>query len=162
MNELKSEYALLSSEEYVSRVATFLGQASGWCSDRGLSFGNDVVTLREERLGEYDAPSLHISKDGVPLAKIIPVGAGIIGAHGRVDLIGRLARHPLLFFVEKGKTYLTQSHVGGQAASSSSERMFSGVDGEGWYWIEAHIRRPKRMDESLFLDLLTDVSDYEF
>ncbi|WP_213762838.1 hypothetical protein [Caballeronia sp. dw_19] len=162
MTEPKSEHVLLSSEEYVQRVATFLREASGWCKDRGLSVEYDVVTLREERMAEYEAPSLYISKEGVSLAKIVPVGSRIIGAQGRVDLIGRVTRHAFLFYVGKGPQFSTQTVVGGKSTSSSSTPMLSRVDREGWYWIEARVRRAKRVEENLFIDLFTDVSDYEF
>ena len=160
--EPKTEDAGFSSIEYVERVTSFLGAVSGWCREHGLTVERDTVTLNEELMAQYDAPSLHISKDGVSVAKILPVGSKIIGAQGRVDLIGRVTRHAFLFYVGKGPAFSTQTILGGKTTTSSSTPMLSGVDGDGWYWIEARVRRPKRVDESLFLDLLTDVSDYEF
>lgn len=162
MTEPKTEHGSFSSEEYVQRVTAFLREASGWCKCRGLAVKNGVVTLREEQMAEYEAPCLYISKDGVSVANILPVGSKIVGAHGRVDLIGRVARHALLFFAGKGPALSTQPPLGGEVARSSSAPMFSEVDEDGWYWIEARVRRAKRVEESLFLDLLTDVSDYEF
>src|SRR5215469_12569666 len=99
MNEIEREDTVLSSEAYVRRVTSFLNDASGWCRDRGLTVENSVVTLREQGIPEYQAPSLFISKEGVSLAKMLPVGSRILGAQGRVDLIGRIARHTLLFCV---------------------------------------------------------------
>ena len=162
MAEPKTEDAGFSSVEYVQRVATFLGEVSAWCGERGLTVEPNTVTLREELMAQYDAPSLYIAKDGVSVAKILPVGSKIIGAQGRVDLIGRVTRHALLFYVGKGPAFSTQTVVGGRTTTSSSTPMLSEVDGDGWYWIEARVRRAKRVDESLFLDLLTDVSDHEF
>ena len=162
MAEPKTEDAGFSSVEYVQRVATFLREVSVWCRERGLTVERNAVTLREELMAQYDAPSLYIAKDGVSVAKILPVGSKIIGAQGRVDLIGRVTRHALLFYVGKGPAFSTQTVVGGRTTTSSSTPMLSEVDGDGWYWIEARVRRAKRVDESLFLDLLTDVSDHEF
>jgi hypothetical protein len=160
--EPRTEDAGFSSVEYVQRVTTFLEEVSAWCREHGLTVERDAVTLSEELMTQYDAPSLYIAKDGVSVAKILPVGSKIIGAHGRVDLIGRVARHAFLFYVEKGPAFSTRTIAGGKTTTSSSTPMLSGVDGDGWYWIEARVRRPKRVDESLFLDLLTDVSDHEF
>ena len=162
MADPKTEDAGSSSVEYVQRVTTFLGRVSAWCREHGLTVERDAVTLNEELMAQYDAPSLYIANDGVPVAKILPVGSKIIGAHGRVDLIGRVTRHALLFYVGKGPAFSTQTIAGGKTTISSSTPMRSGVDEDGWYWIEARVRRAKRVDESLFLDLLTDVSDYEF
>jgi hypothetical protein len=122
----------------------------------------DVVTLREEHMAAYEAPSLYISKDGVSVAKVLPVGSKIVGAQGRVDLTGRMARHALLFHPGKGSVLSRQTTAGRETTHSSSAPTLSTVYGDGWYWIEATVRRPKCVDESLFLDLLTDVSDYEF
>jgi hypothetical protein len=158
LTDLKTEHAHYSAQEYVQRVISFLHEMSGWCKDRGLTVEGGAVTLREELIAPYEAASLQISRDGVSLAKVVPVGSRIIGALGRVDLIGRVARHPIIYYAESGLTLWTQSSADGKAPA----RKRPGVEGDGWYWIEAGIRRPKRVDESLFLDLLTDVSDYEF
>jgi hypothetical protein len=162
VTEPKTEPVLFSSEEYVQRVTAFLKAASGWCTDRGLSVETEALTLREEGLAEYEAPSLYISKDAVSVAKILPIGSKIIGAYGRLDLIGRVSRHAFLFYSGNGPAFSTQTIVKGRITSSSSAPMLSGVDGEGWYWIEARVRRARRVEENLFIDLLTDVSDYEF
>jgi len=162
VTEPKIEHSLFPSEEYVQRVTSFLTEAKGWCKKRGLAVKDDVVKRREERMAEYEAPSLKISKDGVSVAEIVPIGSKIIAAHGRVDLIGRVTRHAFLFYVGKGPVVSLQTSIGKEATSSSSAPMLSGVDGDGWYWIEAKVRQAKRVDESLFIDLLTDVSDYEF
>jgi hypothetical protein len=162
MIESKDEYDQFSSEEFVQGVETFFAAASGWCNDHGLAVKTGVVKIREELIPEYGVPSLYLLKDGVSLARMIPVGSRILCARGRVDLIGQLGRHPLLFCAAKGPEYLTQTNVGGKTKRPSSRSLLSGVLEEGWYWIEGGICRPKRVDESLFLDLVTDVSDYEF
>jgi hypothetical protein len=141
VTEPKAEPTLFSSDAYVLRVEAFLTEASGWCKSHGLAIENGVVTLREERMAEYKAPSLDISKDGVPVAKILPVGSKIIGAQGRIDLVGQVARHAFLFYVGKGPAFSTQTVVAGKTVSSSSVPMLTGVDGDGWYWIEAKVRR---------------------
>jgi hypothetical protein len=160
--EPKTEDTGFSSVEYVQRVTTFLVQVSAWCRAHGLTVERDAVTLSEELMAKYDAPILYIAKDGVSVAKILPVGSKIIGAHGRVDLIGRVTRHAFLFYVGKGPAFSMQTNAGGKTTTSSSTPMLSEVDEDGWYWIEARVRRAKHVDESLFIDLLTDVYDYEF
>jgi hypothetical protein len=162
MTDLKTEQVLFSSREYVQRVATFLQEVSGWCRDHELTVEYGAVTLREELVAPYEAASLKISKDAASLAKLVPVASRVIGAQGRVDLVGRLARHPLLYYFENGLTLWTKNEADEKPESSAPKRKYLGADGEGWYWIEAGIRRPKLVNKSLFLDLLTDVSDYEF
>jgi hypothetical protein len=143
-------------------VSAFLVRAREWCTEQDLTVLDDAVELNEQGMPKYPAPSLHISKHGVSLAKIVPLGAAIIGAQGRIDLIGHVARHAFPFHVGKGPGISIRATVDGKTTSEAARPMLSGIDGDDWYWIEAKIRRAKRVDESLFLDLLTDVSDYEF
>ncbi|MCP3020391.1 hypothetical protein [Cupriavidus basilensis] len=160
MTELHDEQAA-PRQEYVQRVTALLREAADWCRDRGLQTELLPYTVREERAGEYEAPALYISKDGVSLAKLVPAGSRIIAAYGRVDLAGPMASHAFLFYVGRGPEFKSATIANGQTVHSSSARILHGVDGDGWYWIESKVRRAKRVDESLFIDLLTDVSDYE-
>jgi len=155
VDESINEEGFAPASQYVQRVATFLDVATSWCRRQGLSVEHSVVALREEKIPEYQAPSLRISKDGVVLANIVPAGSRVIGAQGRLDVIGRITRHALLFY-GPGDSASDASPLGGSAPARTRLKV------EGWCWIEARIRPAKRVDEGLFLDLLTDVSDYDF
>jgi hypothetical protein len=160
MSELKTEQIILTPEAYVQCVRSLLDEVGGWCAARSLTTQEGVVRLREEDVPEYEAPSLFISKDGVPKAKIVPIGLNILGAQGRVDLSGRVTRQPLLYRIGKGAASSTQSDTKGKTGTSSP-RWLSDVERDGWYWIEGNILRPKLVDESLFVDLLTYVLNHE-
>jgi len=161
--ESKTEDGAQAAEEYVQRVSAFLKQVRGWCEEYDLVMKEGVTTLREEDMPDYDAPSLAISVEGVNVATIVPVGSKILCAQGRVDIKGLLTRHSLLFRLGAGPRYpyLTRADFG-QKVPRRLMRPNRAVEQDGWYWIEGHIRKPKLVDKSLFLDLLTDVSDYEF
>ncbi|GAB7526654.1 hypothetical protein [Paraburkholderia sp. 2C] len=160
MSELKTERIILTSEAYVQCVRSLLVEVSGWCAARDLTIQDGVVKLREEGIPEYEAPSLYISKDGMSKAKIVPRGLNILGAHGRVDLSGRVKRQPLLYRIGKGPVSSAQSGTEGRAGASSP-RWLSDVERDGWYWMEGNILRPKLVDESLFVDLLTYVLNHD-
>ncbi|HVE09781.1 MAG TPA: hypothetical protein VNE00_21170 [Paraburkholderia sp.] len=162
MNDPRTEGVQFSSREYVQRVTHFVEEVSGWCKDRELTVERGAVSLREQAVAPYEAASLKILKDGILLGSMVPVGSRVIGAEGRVDLIGRVARHALLYHLGNGPVFWRQTGTGGNAASSPSRRIRYGVHCDGWYWTEATILKPKHIDKDLFLDLLTDVSDYEF
>ncbi|PMS16893.1 hypothetical protein C0Z18_22405 [Trinickia dabaoshanensis] len=149
---------------YRDRVAAFMMQAHGWCTARGLVVEEVTTELLEEALPKYEANSLHIlTPDRQPLAELLPTGSAIIGALGRIDLRGTLARHAFLFQTGKGpRVSLSDTSADGKTSSDTPRPIISGIEGDGWYWYEAFIRRAKQVDENLFLDLLTDVSDYEF
>ena len=106
----------------MERVRAFLVRAREWCTERDLTVQDDVVELNEQGMPKYDAPSLHISKDGVSLAKIVPLGAAIIGAQGRIDLIGPVARHSFLFHVGKGQGISIRASVNGKTTSVEGSR----------------------------------------
>ncbi|AKM31370.1 hypothetical protein AB870_16475 [Pandoraea faecigallinarum] len=119
-------------------------------------------TVREECEGEYEVPGRKIWSDDVLLAKLVPIASKVIAADGRVDVVGWLGSHALLFQGEavlgpKSATIVT--HRPGRA---STARIVRNIEVDGWYWFEARVRRPVFIDEALFLDLLTDVSNYEF
>ncbi|ALM82474.1 hypothetical protein [Bordetella sp. N] len=150
-----------SSQQYVHRVEALLRDAESWCRSQGLQTDAFTATLREEGVEAFQAPGLDISKDGLSLAQLVPVGSRVIAADGRVDLVGQLASHSFLFYVGLGPEFKSATIVDGQTIHAS-RRMLRGLDGDGWYWIESNVRKAKRVDESLFIDLFTDVSDYEF
>jgi len=149
---------------YQERVAAFMDHAQAWCTAHGLTVEKFPTELSEEALPKYQANSLRILRpNGQHLAELLPTGAAIIGALGRIDLQGAIARHAFLFQTGKGPTI--GSHIvtsEGKTTHKTTIPIVKGIDGDGWYWYEAFIRQAKRVDESLFLDLLTDVSDYEF
>jgi hypothetical protein len=150
--------------QYQERVTAFMAQAQAWCAAHGLVTDEVAAELVEEGLPKYSAASLHIlTADRKHVAELLPTGSAIIGALGRIDLRGALARHAFLFQTGAGPSISSSATTtDGKTTSDTPQPMISGIAGDGWYWYEAFVRRAKRVDESLFLDLLTDVSDYEF
>ena len=153
---------VLSSETYVRYVETLLATIDGWCKRQGLTVESGFKTIKEGGKAEYEAPSRDLSTDGRPLAKLVPIGTHLIGVQGRVDLVGRVTKHSFVLCVGTDPLLSTRDVVGGKIPRSSSFLRRSRTSGDGWYWIESVVLRAKRIDEDLFLDLLTDVSDYEF
>ena len=149
---------------YQERVATFMSQVRGWCASRGLEVRGVQHQLIEQALPVYQAAGLDILVAGNRhLASLLPTGSAIIGAQGRIELKGTLARHALLYQIGQGPTFSVDTiSEDGSVMRGASRPMISGVDGDGWYWYEASVRRATRVDERLFVDLITDVSDYEF
>ncbi|RDU96513.1 hypothetical protein [Trinickia dinghuensis] len=145
-----------SPEAYLQHVEAFLHEAGGWCERRGLAVERGVVTLREQGIAEYQAPSLGISKDGKSLAKILSAGSRFIGAQGGIDLVGNASRDTLLLCLGKGPA------LSKPTARMSWLPLFSRVKEDGWYWIDSQVWEAKLVDESLFLKLFTYVSFYEF
>ncbi|MBV8048987.1 MAG: hypothetical protein JO171_17695 [Paludibacterium sp.] len=162
MTEQKVEQRSAMVCTYLDRVEALYRDVQQWCTTLGLIVTQGTVELNEEGLPRYDAPCLHIARDGAHIADLVPAGASVIGAQGRVDLVGRIARQALLFQIGKGPTISKRTVVDGKTTDGGPERpMIPGINGDGWYWLEPPARRAKHVDETLFGDLLRDVSDYD-
>lgn len=149
---------------YKERVTAFMTQARAWCEARQLKIEEIPTDIFEEGLDSYRADGLRIlSPSGERLAELLPSGSAIIGAQGRINLIGSLARHAFLYQTGKGPAIqVSVTTATGAPSTDSPTPLYRGVDGDGWYWFESSMRKAVQVDESRFLDLLSDVSDYEF
>ena len=70
--------------DYLERVNALYSEVRQWCSQRELEVSEGTIELNEEQTPLYAAPSLRITRGGARLAEVVPIGAAIIGAHGRV------------------------------------------------------------------------------
>ncbi len=124
---------------------------AGWLAayqDDGVTCERVPSTLEEEYLGRYEVDRLRIRLRGLE-ARLEPVGANIIGAAGRVDLIGFAGEARLLLLPES----VDQPRV----------RTANGVEpGEHHVWklaTPAPDVRYLNLTEDCFLDLLRQVVD---
>jgi len=157
MNEIKEK----TPQYFLDSIAELYKNIEDWVKLQSISITREEVELNEELYGIYKAEKLVLkNSDGVTLSDIIPIGAGVIGANGRVDMVGKFDRAIILYF-EEGGPAMTTTITGIQ--TPSIYRFFRNVKERGWYWIE-DTRREKahKIDRDLFYELLTEVSDYEF
>ena len=150
-------------KDYLKWLNELYQDIKKWVKTRALVVKEKEVNLNEELLGQYKAPGLIIiDKKGEKIAELQPVGAQIIGANGRVDLIGKLDQMYLVYLEPSGPSLSITEKVTNEKTQKPSRPLFRGVDNPGWYWIEsARLGRARVATEELFLDLLTEVSDYE-
>lgn len=150
-------------KNYLKRLNELYKEVKKWTKTRALVVKEKEVNLNEELLGQYKAPGLLIiDKKGEKIAELQPVGAQIIGANGRVDVIGKLDQMYLVYLEPSGPRLTITEKVNNEETQRPSRPLFRGVDNPGWYWIEsARLGRARTVTEELFLDLLTEVSDYE-
>ena len=89
------------------------------------------------------------------------MGTNIIGASGRVDILGELDQDSVMYLAADSPTLTTETLKSHEAAEERSRPLFEGVTGEGWCWIEQkRLGKVRILDEQLFLGLLAKVSDY--
>lgn len=150
-------------DEYISRLKKLYAAVETWTKDTDLGVLQGTIELDEEVPGRYEAPTLTIQdSQGKQLAALEPVGAWIIGAEGRVDMSGPLNRESLVYMAKGGPQFTAKATDADKSVEEHTTPLFRGVNEAGWYWIERwRPSRAHRVDEELFMDLLSEVSDYD-
>lgn len=148
--------------EFLASVQGLFAKIEGWATAKGLRIKRGSVQLNEEAYGIYPAETLQIlTEAGEKLAEFVPIGASIIAAKGRVDLIGSIDS-VILADWDKGGPSITTTIDDGAAVHSTSKPIYRNVGDAGWYWVESRkLSRAHRFDERLFYELLRSVSDYD-
>ena len=134
-----------------------------WLKGTDLKASRGTMELDEEVLGRYEAPTVTIQNaQAKKVADLLPVGAQIIGAEGRVDLVGTLDREVLVYLSQGGPRITVKAANRREAEGGRATPLFRGVEEAGWYWIErSRPARARRLTQELFLDLVSEVSDYD-
>ena len=119
-------------DAYLERVDELLSLIKHWSHARGLIAARYPVQLSEEEYGSYTADGLHLSTtNGDRLGSLIPVGASIIGAKGRVDFQGTVDQAILVDWEAGGP--VIESHITAPGSPVSTTRsIYRGVDEAGW------------------------------
>ncbi len=142
-------------ETYLNNIKTLYSSIRAWLSDKEFSFEENDHQLNEERFCLYKTTKMGIdlseNEKNLRLGELCPVSASVLGADGRVDLIGDFDQ--LIFL------YLMPERPDG----TIKEVPYKGVKQNGWYWIEDYRRAKAHLiEKELFFELLEVVSDYEF
>ena len=152
--------------EFLTRTRNLLSEVDAWSKQLGLRVIPGVTVINEERYGQYEAPTLVLDDShGKRMAEIVPFGASILGAWGRVDVVGEYGkREKIVYLSAGGPTMATRISVGENGSVEQSSRpMLRGVEGEGWYWISPFpLRRAYPLTREVFVDLLGAVSGHDF
>jgi hypothetical protein len=132
-----------------------------WLETTSLQTTREEIEIHEEAFGAYGVPVL-IMRNGADrlVAKMVLVGAHVIGAQGRVNLKGRHDDEILLFLNDGGPTIESVLEDGGSGKAIKTQ-LYKGVEESGWYWIEDKRRgKAHKVSRELFFELLGSVSDY--
>jgi len=111
-----------------------------FCRKHNLRYRYSKFEIYEEFAGKYKVEELYVYRNGDFLFKLKPVGAYIIAADGRVDLIGK--------FEEKRLIFLAESYF------------YEGFEGEGWY-VSLKGKQVRRLEEKVLCQLLEEVSEFK-
>ncbi len=155
-------------DEYLNNVSECYTMVEEWLNEKSLFSKRIEYDLHEKASGKYITKKLLILKnENKQIAELLPVGAWIIGANGRIDLIGNFDQQILIFLNKdiKMKSSVTTSINDDeyQEVSKNSHSLYKGFEKAGWYWIEdKRFGKAHALNKDLFFDLLSEVSDYEF
>ncbi len=149
-------------KEYLNNIQTLFKDIENWSKSKNLSVNHSNITLNEEAYGKYDVETLVINTStNEKIAEIIPAGASIIGAKGRVDFVGTIDTVILVDWDKGGPSFET-TIASGAETKKCIKPLYRNVDEPGWYWVESRkLSRAHKLDENLFNDLLLAVSDYD-
>jgi hypothetical protein len=158
------ETATISRQEiFLDRVNDLFIQIKDWLQEKNYAFQETKIKITEKSK-KYTAPSIELTipeKDFK--VKIVPIGCYIIGAEGRVDIVGDIDRANLVYLEKGGPVVNIREYLGKTPMTPTEPRLlFKNIYNDGWYWIEdKRLGRAKPIDEDLFMDLINWVSDYE-
>jgi len=145
--------------KYNERLSSLYENVIAWLKEAGVPcvpLFEDLL-LSEDQVGAYTVKKLLIKQNSDTLAKFVPVGVLIIGAEGRVDLVGRSGKEILVYYSECGSETTTRMPVGNMV-EERAERIY-GQKREGWHWIDDRIigKQPE-FDKDIFLALLERIN----
>jgi hypothetical protein len=76
-------------KEFLKSIQALFNEIEPWAIAKNLLIKHNYVTLNEEKYGIYEAETIQVfTITNEKIAELLPVGASIIGAKGRVDLVG--------------------------------------------------------------------------
>jgi len=126
-------------EWYNGEVESVKTRLMKWLKEFGhqVTISEQKITITEELSGPYRAFRYDFLIDESLKVSLIPNGIWIVGAKGRIDLIGPSGTEKLVYFFVGGPGISTETKDGsGKVIEKSSHGYFDNVDEENWYWYD--------------------------
>ncbi|MGX5188163.1 hypothetical protein ACWKT5_37080 [Streptomyces avermitilis] len=102
-------------ERYQNSVERFYREVAGWLkpyvTDGRITLNYEKVPITEEELGTYDAPQMTI-RLGDAATVLMPIGANIIAAAGRIDMKGPYGKESMILVGPDGPTVTSMISTG--------------------------------------------------
>lgn len=151
-----------SMTTFLQSIDQLYAQFLDYSLKSALTTQSEPITIAEEAYGEYTANKLILLDQAKnKIAELLPRGASVIGANGRVDLVGKNDQIILVNLESDGPSITSTIGVNGNK-QSLTRYLYRNVEAAGWYWIEDK-RRGKAhiVSDDLITELLWRVSGYE-
>lgn len=152
-----ADKALERRQAFLESLEKLFEDIKQWIRDLGWVVDQTTTPINEPTTGNYDAPQLIImDKDRNLVAELRPVGANIIGADWRVDMVGPYDEEVLVYWISGAPEIERKNR---NELAHKVTRLFKGADKPGWYLIEdTKLGRARSLNKELFIDLLEEVS----
>jgi hypothetical protein len=161
MKESAKEYR----DFFIQETGILFSKIKKWSNNLQLDWKSSTISITEETCGTYSIDKLILqSEQGEKIAEIIPIAAFILGAFGRIDINGAFDSITILYLKKGGPSMeRTEYDMNNKPTITRTHYFYKGIDESDWYWIENRVsRKGHKIDEELFIDILRDISDYEF
>ena len=132
--------------EFLEKIEELYRFVEEFCKRQNLGYRYNDIEIYEEFGGRYRTKELYVYENGEFLFKLKPVGAYIIAADGRVDLIGKFDEVRLIF--------LTQPY------ELQGKPLYKGFEKEGWY-VSLEGRKVKPLNENVLCQVLGEISEFK-
>ncbi|NDU91664.1 MAG: hypothetical protein G3I10_03510 [Ferrovum sp.] len=146
----------------MNRLTTVYAEIKIWAGQLKLQVSSNTQQINEEAVGAYPAPTLEfLDSEGTLIARTKPIGAFLIAAHGRFDLVGPYATEAIVYFMQGGPGISTTISGAGVTPTKHTRQIFQGINTEGWYTlIERQPSTAKLLTIDSFKELLARVAGY--
>ncbi len=147
-------------ETFLKKLQILFKQMEEFAKKYNLSWKYENLEIYEEYAGRYETKELFVLKKGEFIFKIKPIGAYIIGADGRADMIGTLDS-VVLVYLEKPYFMETKISIGNKenVVLSSKIPLYDGFKEPGWY-ISLEKKRIVPVIEKNICSVLEDLSEF--
>lgn len=156
---MTKESVVAEIEWYNRELSQVAKQFTEWTKELGHSVSlqeEKTVEKTEEPSGTYKSTQFELLLDETLKLSIIPYGIWIIGAKGRIDIVGPSGREKLVYFMpegpavsvgEPGETYTTEA--------KHTHPILSNIRDEGWYWYDdSTYRRAEKFSKETVAQIL--------
>ncbi len=138
-------------EEFRQNLQQLYRDIKSWLTD--FVYKENLIEIYEEYALPYKVPEIYMYRNNEFLCKIKPVGAHIIAADGRADMVGKRNKLSLVFFkelsVNKDDDRGTDRHA-----------LYEGYERAGWY-VSWGKRKISLLCGEIFLKATEEVSGYK-
>ncbi len=129
-----------------------------WLIELGhqISVDEKEITNIEDLSGNYTTTDYTFLIDNELRVILHPFGIWLIGAKGRIDLIGPSGKEKLIYLLAEGPGIKSETkNSSGNVIKKRHHRYFDNVDTDGWYWYDdSSYRKVEKFREEMVSPLL--------